>query len=105
MNSYRIANEVLRILQDQSGLVGTIRVYSGLFRTAPQYTGPFRIIQVYSGLFRTIYGITRDYSGLTDMFTWLWGPQSRSSWRGEWLKCLHVHGTFKFQVRFRVEGH
>ena len=42
---------------------------------------------------------------ITDMFTWLWGPQSRSSWRGEWLKCLHGHGTFKFQVRFRVEGH
>ena len=34
-----------------------------------------------------------------------WGPQILSSWRGEWLECLHAYGTFKFQVTFRVEGH
>ena len=40
----------------------------------------------------------------THMFTGLWGPQSRSSRRGEWVKCLHGYGSFKFQVRFRVES-
>ena len=34
-----------------------------------------------------------------------WGPQSRSSWGGESLECLHAYGTFKFRVRSRVEGH
>ena len=34
-----------------------------------------------------------------------WGPQSRSSWRGESLECLHAYGTFKFRVRSRVEDH
>ena len=34
-----------------------------------------------------------------------WGPQSRSSWGGESLECLHAYGTFKFRVRSRVEDH
>ena len=34
-----------------------------------------------------------------------WGSQILTSWRGEWLECLHAYGTFKFQVTFRVEVH
>ncbi len=34
-----------------------------------------------------------------------WGQQILSSWTDQWIACLHVHGIFKFQVRFRVEGY
>ena len=36
------------------GLVGPIRLYSGLFRDSWVYSGLFRPIRVYSGVFRLI---------------------------------------------------
>ena len=38
------------------GLVGPIRLYSGLFRDSWVYSGLFRPIRVYSGVFRPIRG-------------------------------------------------
>ena len=57
------------------GLVGPIRLYSGLFRDSWVYSGLFRPIRVYFRSIQAYYGIIQVYSGLFGTMNFKWGTQ------------------------------